>query len=664
MNKSVDVSIQADRAKATQFLQSILPPLREGEIYVGGSLPASGGRMRQAHFGSIENMSAWLQGESDSGRNAYMALASYIPHQNTKATGPGRQGEYAQQVQSFWIDIDCSEEKAASNKGYATIIEGAKALRDFREKTNLPKPTVVLSGGGLHCYWTLTQPIDTSHWIETSKKLHTLIVAQGLLADPSRTHDVASVLRPVGTHNYKYIPPVMLESKHTSEPLDCDTFKVLVESALARHQAISELALPNPPPTSPDLSFNDEVAASLQSDYPLADATKIMGRCAAVAWAVSHQCEVDEPYWRGIIGVVKFCTDGNELAHRWSNQHPKYDRCETQVKLDNWKGTGATLCTTLAAHKAEACATCPYQGRINSPIVLGYPEAVSTEGATELQETDPVLTAIQERFALIVLKKIGVVDRTALTVREHDEMAAPLTVFSREDGGLLIRRLIQSEFSEDQHRNRSRQFLEHPNTICYQGVEFNPRETSDEYLNLWVGPTISPVQGDWTVIEEFLQEVICGGCEASYSYLIHYLAHALQKPWEKPGTMIAMVGGEGIGKGTLARIVRKIWTATFLHTHTVKPIVGDFNESLERVFWVFLDEAIFSGDHAGTNALKALITEPTIHVNPKNQSPRTIRSFHRFIAATNAEHFKHVDPDNRRDFMLKVSESRKVLALG
>ncbi len=273
--------------------------------------------------------------------------------------------------------------------------------------------------------------------------------------------------------------------------------------------------------------------------------------------------------------------------------------------------------------------------------------------------SDPVLQAIQDRFALIVLKKIGVVDRAALTVRGLDEMAASLTVLSREDGALLIRRLVQSGFPRDAFGDRAKQFFTHPKTVCYGGVEFNPHETTPAFLNLWVGPTISPRQGDWGFIQDFLLTVICGESQAAYFYLIRYMAHALQRPWEKPGTMIVMIGGEGIGKGTLARIIRKIWTATFLHTHTIKPIVGDFTGPLERSYWVFLDEAVFAGDKAGTNALKALITEPTIYINEKNQPGRTIRSYHRFIAATNAEHFKHIDPDNRRDFVLKVSDARK-----
>ena len=629
----------------SQFLKSILPPLRQGEVYVGAySSAKSGGGMHQEHFESVEKLTEWSIEQSDSGRNAYMALASYIPHQNKKGNGPGRQGEYAQQVKAYWLDIDCSEEKAAAGDGYATIKEGVKALVGFSEENGLPKPTIVISGGGLHCYWALTDPIDASIWIETANKLHALTKKHGLLADPSRTHDVASVLRPVGTKNFKYDPPILVELRRTSEPIGFDAFKTLVESALAspKHETNANTAL-----------------APFQIDYPLADATKIVEQCPNIRAAVKDQAQVSEPWWHGIVGIAKFCDGPDKVAHQWSCKHPDYDNDETQAKLDNWKGTGATLCTTLTDHNPQACATCKHRGKINSPIVLGYPDNSNTQRVQESQTTDPVLSDIQENLALLKLKTIGVVERKALETKTLEGMAAPLVMFSREDGTLLLNRMAQSKFPDRQHTGLPKKFFHDPNTVCYQGVEFNPRETTGGYLNLWIGPTIVPKKGAWKTIREFLLEVICGGDIAACKYLVRYLAHALQKPWEKPGTMIAMIGGEGIGKGRLARILRRIWSATFLHVHTIKPIVGDYNESLERVFWVFLDEAIFAGDLAGTNALKALITEPTIHVNPKHQSPRTIYSYHRFIAATNAEHFKHVDPDNRRDFVLKVSEHKK-----
>ena len=46
-------------------------------------------------------------------------------------------------------------------------------------------------------------------------------------------------------------------------------------------------------------------------------------------------------------------------------------------------------------------------------------------------------------------------------------------------------------------------------------------------------------------------------------------------------------------------------------------------------------------------------------INEKYQPSRQIKSYHRFIAATNADHLKKTEHDDRRDFTLRVSESRK-----
>ena len=46
-------------------------------------------------------------------------------------------------------------------------------------------------------------------------------------------------------------------------------------------------------------------------------------------------------------------------------------------------------------------------------------------------------------------------------------------------------------------------------------------------------------------------------------------------------------------------------------------------------------------------------------MNEKHQPARQITSYHRFFGASNAEHFKSTDRDDRRDFVLRVSELRK-----
>jgi hypothetical protein len=119
------------------------------------------------------------------------------------------------------------------------------------------------------------------------------------------------------------------------------------------------------------------------------------------------------------------------------------------------------------------------------------------------------------------------------------------------------------------------------------------------------------------------------------------------------------LGGQGIGKGTIGRIFQRIWTATYIQVNNISLVTGNFNAALERAYIVFMDEALFVGDRRSSDRLKSLVTEPDILINEKFQPGRQIKSYHRFLAATNADHFKNTERDDRRDFTLRVSESRK-----
>lgn len=272
---------------------------------------------------------------------------------------------------------------------------------------------------------------------------------------------------------------------------------------------------------------------------------------------------------------------------------------------------------------------------------------------------DP-LQYLQQQFAYLNMDgRLSLVDLTSLDRRTNQGIAAKLSLSNLQDGNLLIRRALRAKFQEVNLNDISIKFAHSPDTQCYSGVEFNPAGNSEGYLNLWVGPTVQPKVGEWQRISAFLQEVICNNDDACYQYLIRYIAHALQCPAEKPGVMIAMISGQGTGKGTLARILRKIWSATFMQIHNINDVTGNFNASLERAYIVFMDEALFSGDRRASDALKSLVTEPVIQINEKHQPARQISSYHRFFAATNAEHFKNTERDDRRDLVLRLSESRK-----
>ena len=138
---------------------------------------------------------------SATGTDAYFACAEYSDPANRKADNVAC-------AWAFWADFDCGPEKAAAGKGYEHIDQVYTALINFSNLTGLPAPThLVNSGGGLHAYWVLDEPMQRGVWIDHARKFKATAKACGLLADPSRTADIASVLRLPGTLNHKYAPP-------------------------------------------------------------------------------------------------------------------------------------------------------------------------------------------------------------------------------------------------------------------------------------------------------------------------------------------------------------------------------------------------------------------------------------------------------------------------
>ena len=281
-------------------------------------------------------------------------------------------------------------------------------------------------------------------------------------------------------------------------------------------------------------------------------------------------------------------------------------------------------------------------------------------GGVPPEQSDEALAILQSHYFLIKLSgKIWVHDHPGAIEKGRLGTTQKLVFYNRGDASLLMVRTLKRMIHNVKAEDVVKTFFTHPDTVCYEGLEFNPAGTTPGFLNLWVGPTVTPKAGSWRLIQLFLLEVICDGNHEHYMYLIAYIAHALQRPWEKPGIVIILMGGQGIGKGRLGAILRAIWQATYLHLYKTANVTGSFNADLERSFIVFLDEALFAGDRASSDALKSLVTEDIIHINEKHQPSRQIRSYHRFVIATNAEHVKQTDRDDRRDFVLRVSEARK-----
>ena len=568
---------------------------------------------------------------SSEGFDTYFAVAEYLTPGNRKA-------DNASGAWGFWMDIDCGEEKAKVGKGYLTEEEAIKATKAFCKETELPEPTfIIYSGSGLHLYWLFDTIIGSEEWKSNARMLKALTHAAGFMADDSRTSDIASVLRIPGTLNHKYNPPKPVVLKHAAGKL---MKQELMLNAI--NKAYSKLcARPENTRTEP------------KSELTTTNADPELAKLKSALMQLDPDC--DEETWK-----LKRLAPLALLAR----EYPDYATEIRQIAIDWSSGE-------LCGKPAEAWSTISHNSGLTGKMAFEQEWARfnhagnNTKVATIYYDAKKVgwsyeqdrLAVIQESFCLINFNGTPcILDRHQFNKQSS---AARLVVSKVNDGRLFVGRKVKALFPTEDVKSLVNEFLVNPNTICYQGIEFNPVGTSEGYFNLWVGPTLQPKVGDWTLIQSFLLNVICDGDEKSYQYLIRYIAHAIQKPEEKPGVMLILLGGQGTGKGTLGRIFQEIWSATYLQVCSVDSITGNFNAALECSYIVFMDEALFAGDRRASDALKSLVTEPLIHINEKYQPARQMRSYHRFIAATNADHFKNTESDDRRDFVLRVSETRK-----
>lgn len=275
-----------------------------------------------------------------------------------------------------------------------------------------------------------------------------------------------------------------------------------------------------------------------------------------------------------------------------------------------------------------------------------------------LQKVDP-LRSLQTKFALYQGGgDVWLVQYEDIAKYQTGASLKPPELYRRAPAELLIKRYVQLLPFTGNVKALIADFWVDPNTHVFDEIAFSPLTKPPSTLNLWIGVPIPPKPGNWYQIRRHLFEVICGSDRRVLSYLLRYLAHAIQYPHEKPGVMIVLLGKQGIGKGLFFQLLDRIWPRSTLLVSDIDQVVGRFNSALATSFIACLDEALFAGDRKSQDRMKSLITEPTIHIEQKYQPARTIESYHRFFAASNHEHFAHIEQDDRRTLVLNVADQR------
>jgi hypothetical protein len=313
-----------------------------------------------------EDLAAALQKAAASGEDAYFALAGFRQgfHRNANGKAVVRVRDNVSALQAFWMDIDYKD-------GYGSPSAALKAVRAFCDASGVPPPTIVVaSGNGLHVYWPLSEPVPVAEWQPLATRLKNLAAQHGLKADGVCTADSCRVLRPPFTTNFK-------------DPTAPKPVRLLSGNGVTRtaEQVVPSATTPFGPAVLGDLpsyvrpgaADADEYTGGTGTAVPKGVMANIIAQCAVMQEIVetkgAHQ---SEPEWSATLQLLKHCEDGENWVHKVSEGHPDYEHEATERK---WQGklentSGPTLCETFQQWHSAKCITCPFYGKIKSPVQL------------------------------------------------------------------------------------------------------------------------------------------------------------------------------------------------------------------------------------------------------------------------------------------------------
>ena len=238
---------------------------------------------------------------------------------------------------------------------------------------------------------------------------------------------------------------------------------------------------------------------------------------------------------------------------------------------------------------------------------------------------DNALVAMNEQHA--VIENVG--GKTVIASWEPTltNLDRRMLVFQGKDSFLLrySNQMVSLEVPDERGGHKTVRlhlggwWLSHRDRRQHRGVIFRPGELEvvGECLNMWQGWGVVPKPGDWSLIRKHIDEVIAGGNAEYAEYVVHWIAWSVQNPAAQAEVALVLIGHKGAGKGTLVRVLQRIFGAHAFQVTSREEVIGKFNGHLQDCVLFVADEAYWGGDKRCVGRLQGMITEPTLPIERK-----------------------------------------------
>lgn len=185
------------------------------------------------------------------------------------------------------------------------------------------------------------------------------------------------------------------------------------------------------------------------------------------------------------------------------------------------------------------------------------------------------------------------------------------------------------------------------------------------WVNQWGGFDIEPWASsvpdqDVKQLTDYMFNIVANKDVEIYKWLLDWTADIFQRPANKPGTAVVLVGLPGAGKSFLGEqvIMPLIGKSHAAMVNDLEKIAAKHNLSTANRLFVLCNEATNSQQKATTARFKSIITDSTQMVEPKNVDSYEVENHSRYMLTSNEEKNAVYIPDlmhDRRFMVQKVS---------
>lgn len=520
-------------------------------------------------------------------------------------------------------DLETEEERLEAIKQ-----EQARILTLFQETPkNIPPPTcLVFSGGGYQGFWKLKKPIrlDGQEKLAEEAERYNRELEACFGADPC--HNVDRIMRLPGSINW----PNEKKRKKGRKP----ALAQLVEAHEDRAYSLSSFAQARP--------LGEQAPSSASRNG------------TATAIPTARQVELDElprAVPDNVKAAIREGKDPEDPSKHPSRSEWLFWVCCELVRSEVDDDTIFSLITDKRYRISDS--VYDYGGRAQRYAARQVRRARD-------HAVDPSLSELNDKHA--VIESVG--GRCRIISEEHDP-------------ALNRSRVTFQSFADFRNRYCHRNieyagpkgkvvqvplghwWVHHSRRRQYDTIVFVPGKEVELSYNLWQGYPYEPEPGDCSLYLEHIKQNICQSNEEHFDYLIRWMANAIQHP-DSPGHVaVVLRGRQGTGKGVFARNFMRLFGRHYMHISDPKHLVGNFNAHLRDCVLLFADEAFYAGDRRHESVLKMLVTEENITVELKGVDAEAAPNYVHLIMASNSDWVVPAGFDERRFFVLDVSEDQK-----